>query len=54
MNKVKDDIDAYMRKAFSSLVENLEDDLVEHWSLTPWEQEFRNTGMIGGTWCGIR
>jgi beta-carotene ketolase (CrtO type) len=54
MNKEKEKIDAYMRKAFSSVVENLDDDLVEHWSLTPWEQEFRNTGMIGGTWCTIR
>jgi phytoene dehydrogenase-like protein len=54
MNKAKDKLDAYMRQAVSSVFENLEDDLVEHWSITPWEQEFRNTGLIGGTWCTIR
>jgi hypothetical protein len=54
VNKVKDDINAYMRKAFGSVIENLDDALVEHWSLTPWEQEFRNTGIIGGSWCATR
>jgi beta-carotene ketolase (CrtO type) len=54
INKVKHEINAYMRKAFSSVIENLDDALVEHWSLTPWEQEFRNTGIIGGSWCATR
>jgi phytoene dehydrogenase-like protein len=44
----------YFRDAFSTVVENLEDDLVEHLTLSPWEQEFRNTGMLGGSWYGIR
>ena len=54
INKVKDEVNEYMRKAFGEVVENLDDDLVHHWGLTPWEQEFRNTGMLGGTWYGIR
>ena len=54
INKVKDEVNEYMRKAFGQVVENLDDDLVHHWGLTPWEQEFRNTGMLGGTWYGIR
>ena len=54
MNKYKNEMNEYFRKAFSCVVENLEDDLVEHWSLTPWEQEYRNTGMLGGSWYGIR
>ena len=35
--------------------ENLDDDnLVKMWSDSPWEQEFRNTGMLGGSWYGTR
>jgi len=54
MNAHKEELKTYFRKAFSCVVENLEEDLVEHWVLTPWEQEFRNTGMLGGSWYGIR
>jgi beta-carotene ketolase (CrtO type) len=44
-----------MRKAFSQVIENLDDDnLIMHLANTPYESEFRNTGLIGGTWCGTR
>ena len=55
INRDKEKMNAYMRDAFSSVVEGLEEpNLVRHWGLTPQEQEFRNTGMLGGTWYGIR
>jgi phytoene dehydrogenase-like protein len=55
LDKVKEEINAYLRKAFSQTIENLNDDnLVHHWANTPYESEFRNTGLIGGTWCGTR
>ena len=55
INKEKAKMDTYMREAFATVVEGLEEpNLVHQWGLTPWEQEFRNTGMLGGTWYGIR
>ena len=55
INKKKKELNSYMRKAFSIVIENLTDDnIVHHWANTPWESEFRNTGLIGGTWCGTR
>ena len=55
INKDKDKMNAYMREAFGTVVEGLEEpNLVHHWGLTPQEQEFRNTGMLGGTWYGVR
>jgi len=55
INKEKAKMDTYMREAFATGVEGLEEpNLVHQWGLTPWEQEFRNTGMLGGTWYGIR
>jgi phytoene dehydrogenase-like protein len=55
INKAKDQMDAYMIKAFSQVIENLDsNNIIRHWSLTPWEQEFRNTGLLGGSWYGLR
>jgi beta-carotene ketolase (CrtO type) len=55
LDKVKEEINAYLRKAFSQTIENLDDsNLVHHWANTPYESEFRNSGLIGGTWCGTR
>ena len=55
LDRVKEEINVYLRKAFSQTIENLDDDnLVYHWANTPYESEFRNTGLIGGTWCGTR
>ncbi|MBE0479844.1 MAG: NAD(P)/FAD-dependent oxidoreductase [Dehalococcoidia bacterium] len=45
----------YMRVALSQVVENLDyDNIVEVLGESPLEQEFRNTGMLGGSWYGIR
>jgi phytoene dehydrogenase-like protein len=54
-DKEKAKLDAYMRKAFSQALAGLEDNnILHHWSATGREVEFRNTGLIGGTWCGSR
>ena len=54
-HKIKQEMDAYMIKAFSQVIANLNsDNIVHHWTNSPYESEFRNTGMIGGTWCGTR
>jgi phytoene dehydrogenase-like protein len=54
-DKMKDELDAYMRKAFSQAIDGLDNDnIIHHWSATGREVEFRNTGLIGGTWCGSR
>lgn len=51
----KDEYDAYMRKAFSCALDGLDDDnIIQYWSSSGREVEFRNTGLIGGTWCGSR
>lgn len=51
----KGEYDAYMRKAFSQALTGLEDDNILHyWSSSGREVELRNTGLIGGTWCGSR
>jgi phytoene dehydrogenase-like protein len=55
LDRKKEEINAYMRQAFSQVIENLDDDnLIAHLANTPYESEFRNTGLIGGTWCGTR
>ena len=55
LDKIKDELNAYVRQAFSQALEGLDDDnVIYHWSSTPHEAEFRNTGLIGGTWCGRR
>ncbi len=51
----KDELDSYMRKAFSNALTGLEDDnVIHHFSASGREAEFRNTGLIGGTWAGSR
>lgn len=55
INKVKKETNAYIRKAMSQVIENVdEDNIVYHWANTPYESEFRNAGLIGGNWCGTR
>ena len=55
MDKDKEKWNAYMRRAFSQVFENLDsDNIVYHWANTPREEELRNTGMLGGSWYGIR
>jgi len=45
----------YMRTAVKQYVENLDsDNVVAEFLETPYDQEFRNTGMLGGSWYGVR
>jgi beta-carotene ketolase (CrtO type) len=45
----------YMRLCLAEIVENLDsDNLIRMFTDSPLEQEFRNTGMLGGSWYGIR
>ena len=54
-DKIKDEMDAFMRQAFSQALDGLDEDNIIHcWSATGREVEFRNTGLIGGTWSGSR
>jgi beta-carotene ketolase (CrtO type) len=47
--------DEYMRASLAEVVENLDsDNLVHIFSDSPLDQELRNTGMLGGSWYGIR
>ncbi len=51
----KAELDEYMRKAFSTALDGLEPDNILHtWSSSGREVEFRNTGLIGGSWAGAR
>jgi phytoene dehydrogenase-like protein len=55
MDKDKEQWNAYMRQAFSLVFENLDSgNIVHHWANTPREEELRNTGMLGGSWYGLR
>ncbi|UCC59518.1 MAG: NAD(P)/FAD-dependent oxidoreductase [Dehalococcoidia bacterium] len=54
-NEHKEELDLLMRKAFSEAFDGLDDQNVIHqWTATGREVEFRNTGLLGGTWCGSR
>lgn len=54
-DKYKQEMDAYMRAAFGQMVDGLDDgNVLHHWSASGRDIEFRNTGLIGGTWCGSR
>jgi len=55
LDQKKEEINAYVRTAISQVVENMDDDnIVAHFTTTPWESEFRNTGILGGSYVGIR
>jgi len=55
MDREKAKWNEYMRQALSCVAENVEEpNLVRILGETPWEQELRNTGMMGGSWYGIR
>ena len=55
-DKVKADMEAYFRRAFSHCFEGFDDDsnIVHHWSVAPYEMTLRNRSLLGGTWCGRR
>jgi phytoene dehydrogenase-like protein len=55
LDQYKQQMDAFMRESFSQVLDGLDDDnVIHHWSATGRDVEFRNTGLIGGTWCGSR
>ena len=55
VDKYKPEMDAYMRQAYGQMLDGLDDtNLLHHWSASGRDVEFRNTGLIGGTWCGSR
>jgi beta-carotene ketolase (CrtO type) len=55
INKIKDQIAEYIINAMGNVYENLNSDNIIHtWTNSPYDSEFRNTGLIGGTWCGTR
>ena len=55
MNKWKEGMNDYVRKSMSQVIENANsDNIVHQWANSPYDSEFRNTGLIGGTWCGTR
>ena len=54
-DKYKKEMDAYMRAAYSQMLDGLDErNIIHHWSATGRDVEFRNTGLIGGTWAGAR
>ena len=55
LNKWKEGMNEYVRESMSQVIENVNsDNIVYQWANSPYESEFRNTGLIGGTWCGTR
>jgi phytoene dehydrogenase-like protein len=55
LNKIKEEMNAYMRDSFSVICENLNsDNLIAHFANTPYDSELRNTGLLGGSWYGVR
>jgi len=55
LNMIRDEINGYMRQALSEVVENVDsDNILNQWAGTPYDSEFRNTGLMGGSWYGLR
>ena len=53
--QAREKMEVYLRKAFSNVFDGLDDDnVICQWSSTPYETLYRNPGLIGGSWCGIR
>jgi len=53
--QMKDKMNDFVRKSVSQVIENLNsDNIVHQWANSPLDSVFRNTGLIGGTWCGTR
>jgi len=51
----KAEMNEYVIKSLSEVYQNLNsDNIIYHWANSPHDSEFRNTGLIGGTWCGTR
>ena len=55
VGRVRSEIGLLMRQALAQVVENVDsDNVVSQWAGTPYDSEFRNTGLMGGSWYGIR
>jgi len=55
LNKIKAEMDAYNLELASVICENLDsDNIIQTFVNTPWDSEFRNTGLLGGSWYGVR
>jgi phytoene dehydrogenase-like protein len=55
MIEIRGEMGNYMRQALSQVVENVDsDNVVGQWAGTPYDSEFRNTGLLGGSWYGLR
>ncbi len=55
LNQIKAEMDAYNLELASVICENLDsDNIVTTFVNTPWDSEFRNTGLLGGSWYGVR
>ncbi|MCX5998782.1 MAG: hypothetical protein NTU41_04120 [Chloroflexi bacterium] len=55
MEQMREEIHDYMVKGLSQVVENADSqNIVARWSGNPYDSEFRNAGLMGGSWYGIR
>ena len=55
LNKIKAEMDAYNLELAGVICENLDsDNIVKTFVNTPYDSEFRNTGLLGGSWYGVR
>jgi hypothetical protein len=55
MNKIKAEMDAYNLELAGVVCENLDsDNIVKTFVNTPYDSELRNTGLLGGSWYGVR
>ncbi len=55
LNKLKAEIDAYNLELAGVLCENLDgDNIIKTFVNTPYDSELRNTGLLGGSWYGVR
>ena len=51
----RNEIGKYMTECYSQVFDGLDDDnVIHHWFSTGRDVDFRNTGLIGGTWSGAR
>ncbi len=54
-DKYRDELAKYMTQCYAQVYDGLDDDnIIHHWFATGRDVEFRNTGIIGGTWAGSR
>ncbi len=55
LNKIKAEMDAYNLELAGVVCENLDgDNIVKTFVNTPYDSELRNTGLLGGSWYGVR